>query len=344
MKTLTRTLNVARALVAAARSRRGATPHQVVWRSGPARLRAYRPERASPRATPLLLVTPIINRFRVVDLEPQTSLVGGLLARGVPVYVVDWGAPARIDARLDLEGYVLRLLPAAARAARADAGGEGALDVLGYCLGGTLATLFAATQPERVRRLVTLCAPVRFSCDAPHMDLLRRWVAPDAFPVEELTRALGNMPGALIHQGFLWQRPVASALKPLRAWRRCDDAAFARSYALLEAWTLDGVDLPGAAYRTLIQALYRDDALFRGRLALGERAVDLGRIRCPVLVVTAEGDTTCPPAAARALLDRVGTPPEGRAELSLPGGHVAAVVGRRAPRTLHGPLADWLLA
>lgn len=337
--TIRRLWNAASAALEAAGALEGATPHEVVWRSGPVRLRAYRPATVAPGATPLVLVTPLINRFRVVDLDAG-SLVATLLDRGLPVYVVDWGDPRRIDAGIDLADCALRLLPRALDAIGASEG----VDLAGYCLGGTIAVLGAACWPARVRRLVTINAPVDFSCDDEHMDLLKLWVEREHFPVEALTAAHGNMPGALILQGFSWQKPLASALKLPRAWGRMEDRAFARGFARLEAWNDDSVDVPGAAYRTLIQALYRENRLARGTLELRGRRVDLARISCPLLVVTASKDTTCPPAAARALLDLVGTPAAERAELRLEGGHVAPVVGKRAAQHLHHPLADWLLA
>lgn len=312
----------------------GATPHEVIARRGPARLRYYAPQGEASR-TPVLLVTPIINRFRVVDLQEDTSLVQSLVEAGIPVYVVDWGQPARIDAGTDWEDYALKTLPRFRRAIPH----EGPLDLVGYCLGGTIAILYAASFPTQVRKLVTLNTPVDFHCQEPHMDLLGAWVQEEAFPVDRLTEAFGNMPSALISSGFNWQRPTASAQKFVKAFQRSDDAAFANYFTVLESWNQDGVDVPGAAYRRLIKDLYRENKLFKGTFRLKGRPVDLARIRCPVLVVTAKHDTTAPPASARALLDLVSG--EGE-ELALKGGHLGAIVGPKAPGRLHAPLCEWL--
>jgi polyhydroxyalkanoate synthase len=327
--------NAAGAAVRALTLLSGATPHEVVWSSGPVRLRRYEPEER--RGVPLLLVAPIINRYRVVDLEPGASLVGSLVERGIPVYLLDWGEPRRIDAGTDFEDYVLRYLPRACAAIPH----VSPVDILGYCLGGTLAVLFAAPFPDRVRRLVTLCAPVDFGREEAHMDLMREWVQPLCFPVERLTRAFGNMPGHLIHKGFHWQRPLASALKYVRAWRRFDQPGYADRFLTLESWNLDGVDVPGAAYRRLIRDLYRENRLVQGTFELGGQRVDLARIGSPLLVVVARQDTTCPPAAALALLEQVSS--ARKETLELRGGHVTPVVGPQARERLHDPLADWLL-
>ncbi len=324
-------------LHAAARSR-GATAHDVIWRRGPVALRRFSPGGETPRvetATPLLFVMPIINRWRVVDLDEPTSLIGRLVERGLTVDLIDWGDPRRIDGARGLDELVCDELPAAL-----DAAGHERADVAGYCLGGTIASLFAARFPERVRRLVTINAPIDF---AP-MTTMRRWVDRRWFPVERLTAAFGNMPGVLVGQGFHWLRPVANALKGKHVWPRLDDEAFARFFFTLESWNADPVDVPGAAYVTLIDELYRENRLAEGRLRLRGEPVDLGRIDHPLLIITAKGDHICPPAAARALLDRVSTPVDARASLEVPGGHIAGVVGRKARATLHDPLADWLLS
>lgn len=336
-RTALRAAHAAEAAVHALRHLEGSLAHEVVWRSGPVSLRRYAGRGADAAATPLLLVTPIINRFRVVDLQAGTSLVEALVERGITTLVLDWGDPRAIDRGVDFEDYVLRWIPRAMSAA-----GPGQVDLLGYCLGGTLAVLAAATFPARVRRLVTLHTPVDFACERPHMDLLRRWVDPAWFPVERLTAAFGNMPGRLIAQGFTWQRPVEALHKPWRAWERFDQPEFARFFGALESWNQDPVDVPGAAYRRLIVELYRENRLARGAFELGGERVDLSRIACPLLVVTAADDTTCPPAAATALLERVSTPEPLRRHHQVRGGHVASVAGPRARASLHQPIAEWL--
>ncbi|MDC3379331.1 alpha/beta fold hydrolase [Planctomycetota bacterium] len=331
-ETLERTKNLAGGVARALTLLAGATEHQVVWRSGPVRLRHYAPAEPTTE-TPLVLITPIINRYRVVDLAPEATLVGSLVERGIPVYVVDWGDPRRIDQRTSFDDYVLRMLPGALRAI-----GSETVDVLGYCLGGTIASMFAARFPQRVRRLITINAPVEFT----PMELFRQWTDAKHFPVERLTRAFGNMPGQLVAQGFQWQFPVASMFKGKSVWPRLESKGFADFFAVLESWNNDGVDIPGAAYRQLIRDLYQANTLSRGAFFLGGEPVDLSKINMPVLVVTCSGDTTCPPAAANALL-KLATSERGE-KLELRGGHVAPIVGPKAKGRLHGPLADWLLA
>lgn len=337
---MVRALHAAQAGVETAQLLHGATEHTVVWSSGPVSLRYYAPE-IETDAEPLLLITPLINRYRIVDLKPGGSLVASLVARGIPVYVTDWGEPRRIDQGTDWETYVLRWLPQMAALAAASHGRE-QVDVLGYCLGGTLSMMFAARFPNLVRRLATLAAPVDFHVDDDFMPLMQRWLDPAHFPVERLTRAFGNMPGKLIMQGFLWQKPLDTLKKPYNAWKRFDDLGFAQLFGAIESWNNDNVDVPGATYRRLIQDLYRDNLLAKGEFTLRGEPVDLGRITCPLLVITMHKDTTCPPSAATKLLELVSS--TETQHMDLKGGHVTPVVSGKGRQTMHDPLADWLMS
>ncbi len=323
----------------------GATPHTVAWRRGPVALRVYAPAQppAQAPAAPVVFVTPIINRFRLVDLEPETSLVGRLVARGHTVWLLDWGTPAQTDQGLDWEDLVLDFVERAVASA-AEAHGVERVDLVGLCLGGTIATVYAAVRPARVRRLATLVTPIDFA----DMDVLGLWTDARWFPVERLTAAFGNMPGQLVNQGFWWQRPLVNALKLRNAWPRLDDPAFAGFFTVLESWTQDPADVFGAAYRRLIRELYRENRLVAGRFTLAPRGraplpVDLGQIRCPLFVAAAQDDLICPPAAAWALLERAGTPAADQTRVSMRGGHVTPIVGPRARGQLQDPLASWLL-
>ncbi|MEZ6188183.1 MAG: alpha/beta fold hydrolase [Planctomycetota bacterium] len=303
--------HVAEATVKALELLAGATPHEVIWRKGPVRLRAYAPEGKTTRA-PLLLVTPIINRYRIVDLAPEgLSLVQGLTQAGIPVYVVDWGDPAVIDRGTDFSDYVLRYLPAIQRVVEARHQVQ-SLDVIGYCLGGTISVMYAARFPERVKRLITLNTPVDFATGQPFMDLLREWVDPRWFPVDRITEAFGNMPGRLIAQGFVWPTPVGSALKFVRAWPRFESAEFADFFSVLESWNQDSVDVPGAAYRTLITQLYRQNDLIEGRITPPRPPRAPGRDPLP----GARGDLLGGhdlPARSRPRAAREGLDPQGSA-------------------------------
>ena len=107
-----------------------------------------------------------------------------------------------------------------------------------------------------------------------------------------------------------------------------------------EAWATDNIAFPGDAYRTYIGELYQANGLVEGTHHVRGRRVDLGAITCPTLAIVADRDAICPPAAAIALTERVGS--KDTAVLRVPGGHVGAVVGGRAAREMYPALSLWL--
>jgi hypothetical protein len=109
----------------------------------------------------------------------------------------------------------------------------------------------------------------------------------------------------------------------------------------LQTWLRDGVAFPGEAYRTYVKECYQENHLIQGKLVVSGRRVDLERIACPLLTVTAAKDWICPPESTTVLNDLVAS--VDKSILELPGGHVGVVAGRGAISQLWPKLADWLI-
>jgi polyhydroxyalkanoate synthase len=321
----------------------GATAAEVVHREGTARLLRYRADPAAARrlgaAPPLLMVLPVINRFYILDLTPATSWVAAMQALGVETFLLDWGRPTLADRGVGLERLTGILARCEARVL--DATNERSFTLAGYCLGGTIAATRAALaaaagDDAACAGLVTLNAPVSFA-DA---GMLGFMTEPANFPLDALLDAFGNMPGGCVQSGFTNQKPM----QMLSKWKRVADIAAdedaLEEFAALELWNADNVPLPGAFYRTLIEDLYRGDRLAKGTLEVGGRRVDLGAIRVPVLAIATEDDAICLPGQASALLGLVAS--ARKDALSLRGGHVKAVLGKKARERLCAPLAAWI--
>lgn len=308
----------------------GASPHEIIFKKGPMRLRSYQPK--DVKTQPIVLVMPIINRFRLCDLEPEFSLVASLVRDGSPVYVVDWGDPIRLDQDIDWHTYVLDVLPRVMKIV----GPERSITLMGICLGGTIASVYAALFPKQIRQLITLNTPIDFS----HMKDMVEWVKEDYFPVDRLTDALGNMPGAMIAQGFEGLRPLAALAKWRKAFPRFEDAQYADTFHVIESWNKDNVDVPGAAYRTLIKDLYRQNKLVKGEFQLRGRVVNLQNIDAQTLAIGASSDTICHPLAAKALVDSVSS--ETKEYFEVRGGHIASIIGPRAAQNVYPKIKEWI--
>lgn len=303
----------------------GATPHLVVHRENKWSLLRY--EGAEPRRFrhPILLVPSLINRHYVLDLRPGKSMAQWLVARGHDVYCIDWGTPLPEDRHLDLEAIADRYIGRAVRVATRRSGAKPHL--VGYCMGGTLATVFAALHPDAAASLITLAAPVRFDDDG----LLTRWSKTASFDVDALVDATGLVPWQLLQSSFHMLRPTSNLMKVVNLVDRAWSDPFLDGFFALETWANDNVSLPGAFYRSWIVDFYREDRLWQGTLMVGGREVRLEQVTMPVLAVSFEHDTIAPPTSCEALAEKV----SGPARVSrLPGSHIGGTTSSAAAKNL----------
>ena len=295
------------------------------------RLLRYRRKEAARFKTPVLLVPSLINRHYVLDLLPDKSFVEWLIARGHDVYCIDWGTPSDEDRYLSFDDVCDHYLGRALHK-------TGKAHVLGYCMGGTLATIHASVHPERFASLVALAAPVRFS----EAGVLGLWTQSPAFEPRAMVDGLGNVPWQLLQSSFHMLRPTMNLAKLVALVDRAYDDEFLDGFLALETWGNDNVSFPGECWRTWVEDLYRGDALARGTFSLSGKPARLEGVTCPLLVVTFEHDAIVPKASATDLYERAAS--RDKHALHLSGGHVGAVVSRGAAKKLWPALADFWAA
>lgn len=315
----------------------GTTPADVIAHENKWRLLRYRRPAGAATATqrtPILLVPSLINRHYVLDLLPGRSFAEYLVGAGHDVFIIDWGTPGSEDRYLELDTIADRYLGRAVRAT-ARAAGTATVHLLGYCLGGTLTTIYTAAHPERIESMVALAAPIRFHDEG----LLSTWTRSPSFDVPAIVKACGNMPWQLMQVSFELLKPTLNLVKGLQLLERSWDDHFLDAFLAIETWGHDNVSFPGRAYERYVAALYQNDDLIHDRFTLSGRPVLLRNIRCPTLAVTFEHDHIVPHRSASVLLERISSP--DKRELHLPGGHVGAVISQKASKTLWPELSRW---
>ncbi|MFT3708401.1 MAG: alpha/beta fold hydrolase [Archangium sp.] len=311
------------------------TPKSTVLTDGPASLyRFSNPDSVAPaKAPPVLLVPSMINRWYVLDLRPGCSVAEAFTNAGHDTWLLDWGIPEAHDRHFTWAEAIQRLDRMVRRVRRVT--GHEKVVLLGYCMGATLSSIHIAQNPELYAGFINLLGPIDFS----EAGMLGRMTDPRWFDAAAVAEA-GNVSPEQMQSGFKLLRPTQDLAKAVTLLDKGLDPAFQLSYRSLDAWASDNVAFPGAAYETYITELYQKNNLIHGRHhALGKR-VDLKDITCPVLTIAADKDTICPPKAAVALNVAVGSA-ETRT-VSVPGGHVGAVVGSKAAEKLYPALIDWV--
>jgi len=315
----------------------GQTPHQVVMQEGKVRLLHYKTKVAQKHAIPLIVVFSLINRSYILDLKPGKSIVEKLVQAGFDVYLIDWGVAGPSDQFLTLDDYVNRYMDHVVQYVKEHSGSQ-TVSMLGYCMGGTMAAMYAALYPESVRNLLLMAAPMDFSTKE---GLLYLWAAKEHFNVDKLVDAMGNVPPWLLQSSFNMVKPVQNMLdKYVKFFEKLDDEKFVDDFLTMEYWLNDNVPLAGPVYKQFVKDCFHDNLLIQNKLYLGSQRVDLSRIECPVLSIIAEKDHLVPPQCSTPINAVVSS--KDQETIVFPTGHIGLSVSGRAMKELWPQVADWL--
>ncbi len=318
--------------------RKGVTPSEVVYEEDRLKLIHYLGDQPPRYRTPLVFIYALVNRPYILDLKPGRSVVANFVARGFDTYLLDWGAPRDADRFLTLDDYINGYL-ANVLDFLGERAGVPALNVLGYCMGGTMSAIFTALHPQRVRNLILLAAPIDFGA---RDGLLSVWTRAENFDVDKFVDAFGNCPAEFLQAAFLLLRPVQNLLrKPLDFYEHMHEEKYLDDFLTTEAWLQDNIAVPGEVYRQFVKYLYQQNLLTRGRMPVGKHLVKLERITCPILNLVAAQDDLVPCSQSTPFNDLVGS--KDRRTLTLQGsGHIGLAIGGRAQRELWPAAGDWL--
>jgi polyhydroxyalkanoate synthase len=299
------------------------TPKTVVWSRGRSQLWRYHNDNVRLRP-PLLIVYSLFSRSYLLDLQPGNSFVQRLIDEGFDVFMLDWGEPDERDAANVLEDYIDGYMPEALSAV-AEATGEDEVNMLGYCFGGVLCTIYGASYPEApVRSLTTIATPVDFS-DVP---MFSRMLKEGRLTPDDLLDKTGNLPPSYILEGFRMLHPTGDVTSYVDLFENVWNDKYVYGYQAMAHWIRDHVPFPGGVMRQVADMLFTRNGLVTNDIELGGRRVRLERFQWPLLAVVAERDLIVPATMSEPIMDVVGS--ADKEILRLRGGHVGLVVGRTA--------------
>ena len=315
----------------------GTAPHETVLAGEGFRLLRYGEGEKRADHCAVLIVYALVNRPWVLDLEPGRSMIEGLLASQMDVFLVEWEDPSEQDQHRGFSDYACALLDECVEAV-GSLRNENSVNLLGVCQGGTFSLCYTALHSKKVRNLITMVTPVDFHTAD---NTLSQWVR--KVDLDALVGCYGNVPGTLLNGLFVSLQPFRlGSKKYIDLVDLADNPQGLRTFARMERWIADSPDQAGRAFREFVGDLFQRNALVRGELVLDGRIVDLGAIRCPVLNVYARNDHLVPASASRPLADHVAS--SDYSELEFEGGHIGIYVSRSAQQKVPPAIAGWLQA
>jgi len=288
---------------------------------------------AQPRT--VLLVPSMINASDILDLMPGRSLVHYMRAAGLRPVLLDWGDRAGDTAHeqaFDLGQFVAdRLVPALTDLA--DRSG-GPVDVVGYCMGGTLALAAATMVPDAVASLSLLASPFDFHAGGDQ--------APPFLSAMQAIVAAGDarcpVPVDVLQLYFTALDPTLNDRKFRRFAHMDPDSEDARFFVAMERWANGGAAMPRAVAADCLHHWYAQNLLARGAWHIGDHRVVPDVLTCPVFVAAPQNDRLVPTNSALAAAAHFANP----TVISPASGHVGMIVGSGAEAGLWRPLVHWL--
>ena len=306
------------------------TPGDVVFENELMQLIQYTPTTAKVHKRPLIIVPPCINKYYILDLQPDNSLVRYAVAQGHTVFLVSWRNVGTDQAQLRWDDYVepgvLQALWVARKVRRADR-----VNTLGFCVGGTLlasALAVAAARGEAPAASVTLLTTMLDFSDTGELGLMV-----DEASVAQREASIGE-------GGLLRGRELAQVFAALRAndliWPYVVNGYLkgkAPSAFDLLFWNSDDTNLPGPMYCWYLRQTYLENRLREpgGTVQCGV-PVDLSSIDVPAFIYASREDHIVPWQTAFASTRLLGG--ESRFVLGA-SGHIAGVINPPAKRKRH---------
>ncbi len=284
---------------------------------------------------PILLIPSIINKAYILDLHKNFSLVDYLNSEGHPVYLIDWGTPTDEDQFIEFDDFIGTHLHRHVKSALRHSNNKN-IGLVGYCMGGTLATIYTCLHPENVKWLVNLLAPIDFS----KAGMLADWTSKESFNADLLIQALGNMDPGLMQTSFQMMRPLSNISKFVKQTLHPVDPESKEFFDRLEEWAWDNIPFPGTTYTKYIKDLYQDNLLVKGEFTIHGKPIHLNEINCPTLAISADRDHIVPVESANAMETFIQD--EFYSSKTIRGGHVAVVVGPKSKLELWPYLTSWI--
>jgi polyhydroxyalkanoate synthase len=297
------------------------TPGKVVYRNRLIELIQYSSLTETVHQIPLMIIPPWINKYYIMDMQPKNSMVRYLVGRGFTVFMLSWRNPDSSMEGTTIEDYI-DLGPLAASDAIREITGSETVNVVGYCIGGTLLAMvlawLAAGGDHRFNSATFMVSLQDFAkvgdtavfLGEPNIDFIEQQMMERGYLD---SREMSNMFNLLRSNDLIWSNVVNSYLLGQKP------PAFDLLY-----WNSDGTRMARAAHSWYLRNTYVENNLVQpGKIHLKGEALDLGRIQLDIYAVGAEKDHIVPWDAAWRITQLTG----GRVRFVLASsGHIAGII------------------
>ncbi|MEH7544819.1 MULTISPECIES: alpha/beta fold hydrolase [Bacillaceae] len=296
----------------------GHTPRNEIWRKNKSVLWHY-PAKQKKYEIPLFFVYSLFNKPYILDIAPKASVIEGLTNMGYEVYLLDWGSPGYEDKKIGIDTYIEKYLRTAVKRVIRHSGAE-EITLIGYCLGGTIASIYASIAEEPIKNLIVATVPIDFQ---PFMgpDKWAEGFRAGDINFERFIDTYGIIPPKLVEGMF---RAIGSPIyftNYTNLLHRADDSKYVDKWRRMNKWTLDQVPFAGEAYRQLARDLFKENKLVKGEMMVGNKVVDLKNIKANLFVVSGSRDNLILEEQSKPIMDLSSS--KDKTYITVEAGHVS---------------------
>jgi polyhydroxyalkanoate synthase len=303
------------------------TEGAVVYENEIFQLIEYKPLTAKVHERPFLLVPPCINKYYILDLQPENSLIRYAVSQGHRTFVVSWRNPDESLGHLTWDDYIEQALLRAIKVVQ-EIGGTPQINALGFCVGGTMLSAALAVLAARNEHPVASATLLTTLVDFTDTGVLDVFIDETFVQMREAQMGQGGLlKGQELASTFSFLRPndlvwnyvVGNYLKGETP------PAFDLLY-----WNSDATNLPGPWYAWYLRNMYLENNMVQpGKLSVSGTPLDLGAIDIPVYIYGSREDHIVPITASYAATQVL---PGNKRFVMGASGHIAGVINPPAKK------------
>ena len=294
---------------------------------------------------PLLIVYAPINRYHILDLSPDRSIVNKFVSAGFDVFLLDWGEEQSRD-KLTISDYIYDMDQALEIISKTTK--KEKINLYGYSWGGTLCLIYCALHNSKIKNLILHSANLDFDKDD---TVIAEWMR--NFPAEKLSNEFKEMFGHLIDLAFLMRNPLVHStarLKYALDMKEYDIFQFIQNLWKISLWITNTPDLSSQFFSQFSMDLYQKNLLLKNQLSILQRRkltakeiapVNLKNITIPILNILASKDDLVSPKSSMPISEAVES--KDKKTIEIPSGHIELCISHDAHKNLWPEVVGWLL-
>lgn len=271
------------------------TKGKVVYKNELIELIQYAPLTETVYAQPLLILPPFINKYYILDMRPENSLVKWMSEQGFTTFVVSWRNPNQEHAEYSFEDYIRRGLMCALDVIE-DITKQKQTSVVGYCIGGTMLSMALSLMKQQGDNRIGNATYFASQADFSDAGELSYFV--DREQIENIEKIMRS------HGGYLEGHEMANTFNLLRA----NDLIWSfvvNNYLLgkdpfpfdLLYWNSDTTRMPMRLQLDYLEYCYLNNDLAQGKMVVNDHIVDLSQIDIPMYIQASKEDHIAPAAS-----------------------------------------------